>query len=223
MKARTAAGLAGIVLASMLAGPTGAVADEDSRSLVFRTRFSGLFASATWTTCPTPSLGDVCTDTILFAFNSKTTDGKLRDRGPVVRTLTFVYRVVGGEIGAAPIAEWFGRTEDATVDSAPRLEWARAVSDVPVLLCSVFDTEAGFACPESVPVDVAWTGTGELERIDDHTVRRDSLRMENTWTRGWSRLSTAEGTVGDAPLGTLVGADLTRADQGEVIVQHPFD
>lgn len=35
--------------------------------------------------------------------------------------------------------------------------------------------------------------------------------------------ATASGTVGDADLGTLLAADLTRADQGEIVVQHQLD
>ncbi|GAA4436128.1 hypothetical protein ACFQV2_18395 [Actinokineospora soli] len=218
MRTPIAAVLAGVVL-----GATGTAAAAEDRTLVFRTRFTGLVATATWTTCPAPTVGDVCTDTFLLAFDSRTVDGKLRDRGPVVRTLTFVYRVVGGEIGAEPIAEWFSRTEDAAVDARPRLETATATADVPVLICTVFQPESGITCPETVPVDVTWTATGDLVRVDDHVVHRDRLRLENLWTRGWTRTATITGTVGAGPLGTLIGADLTRADQGEIVVQHPFE
>jgi hypothetical protein len=121
------------------------------------------------------------------------------------------------------VAEWFGRTEDAMVEGTPRLGRAHAQADVPVLICSIFDPASGLTCAASVAVDVVWTGTGPLERLADHTVRRDRLRLENTWTRGWRRTATADGTVGDTPLGALIGADLTRVDQGEIVVQHPFE
>jgi len=78
-------------------------------------------------------------------------------------------------------------------------------------------------CPASVPVDVTWRGTGQLERINEHTIRREPARLENTWTRGWRREATISGTVGNTNLGTPLGADLTRADQGEIIVQHQLD
>ena len=215
MRVRTAAVVTGAFLATTGLGPA-----ASAETVVFRTRFTGVVATATWTTCPSPAIGDVCTDTFLLAFDSATVDGKLREHGPVVRTLTFVYRVVGGEIGAEPIAEWFSRTEDATVEARPRLEHATASADVPVLLCTVFRPEFGISCPDSVPVDATWTATGELERIDEHTVRRDALRLENTWTRGWTRTATVDGAVGP---GVLIGAELTRADQGEIVVQHPFE
>lgn len=224
MKGRVLAALGGALLMALTPiAATAAPAKDDSRTVVFHTRFSGLLASASWTTCPQPKLGDVCTDTILLAFDSRTRDGKVRNKGPVVRTLTFVYRVVGGEIEFAPVAEWFGRIEGGTVTARPRLESARAKADVPVLICSVFEPEAGINCPESTPVDVTWTGTGALERIDEHGIRREPLRIENTWTRGWTRTAVASGTVGGGDLGVLLGADLTRADQAEIIVQHPAD
>src|SRR5688572_8092841 len=59
-------------------------------------------ATASWTTCPQPALGAACTDTVVLAFDSVTREGALRERGPVVRTLTFVYRVVDGELGTRP-------------------------------------------------------------------------------------------------------------------------
>jgi hypothetical protein len=210
--------VAWLVLA-LTAGPASAA--PDARSLVFQLRFTGLVASATWTTCPQPALGAVCTDTVVLAFDSATREGKLRDRGPVLRTLTFVYRVVGGEFGTVPVAEWFGRTESAVVDGAPRLGRAMAEGTVPVLLCSVFDPTAGIACPDEVVVDLTWRATGPLMRIFEHTVARSEFRMENTWTRGWQRSATVAGSVGDRPLGTLLDADLSRVKQGEVVVQHP--
>ena len=223
MRHRIVAAAALALLASLLVPPVAAAAGESSATVVFRTRFTGLVASATWTTCPEPAIGDVCTDTILLAFDARTRDGDLRSRTPVVRTLTFVYRVVGGELGTVPVAEWFGRTEDATVEGTPRLESASAQATVPVLICTIFEPESGLTCPGSLVVDVAWTGTGTLERIDEHTVIHMPLRLENTWTRGWQRTATAAGTVGTGPLGVLIGAELIRADQGEIIVQHPFE
>lgn len=223
MKSRAFAIAMGVLLLAPLAPPI-AAADEDSRTHDFRTRYQGLVAFALWSTCPTDTadVGDVCTDTFLFAFNAKTRDGKVKDRGPTVKTQTFVYRLVGGEIGAEPVAEWFTRTNDAVVTYRPRLQSARAQSDGEVLLCSVFDETAGYECPDSVPVDVKWTATGELQRFDTHHIRREPMRMENTWERGWNRTATVSGTLGDGALGELLYADLTRADQGEIIVQHPL-
>ena len=111
-------------------------------------------------------------------------------------TLTFVYRIVGGELGTVPVAEWFGRTESADVDGAPRLGSATAEGTVPVVLCSVFDPTAGLSCPDEVVVDLAWTG-------------------------GWQRTATVSRSVGGSVLGTLTAAELLRVRQGEVVVQHP--
>jgi hypothetical protein len=216
------AGLAGATLAAFLIMPSAAAGSDEDRTFVFRLRFQGLVASAVWTTCPQPSVGDVCTDTVLLAFDAATREGQERSTAPVVRTLTFVYRVVGGDIGAVPVAEWFGRTEDAAVDSTPRLTEATATADVPVQICTIFEPESGLTCPQVVPVDAVWTGTGPLERTNDHNIRREPIRLENTWNRGWQRTASIEATVGTAPLGTLVNADLVRIDQGEIIVQHPF-
>jgi hypothetical protein len=193
-----------------------------SRTFVFRNRVAGLVAEATWTTCPTPALGDVCTDTIVFAFDTKDRSDHERSRTPVLRILTFVYRVVDGDV-SDPVAEWFGRLEGAEVDGRPRLEEATAQGLVPIQLCTIFEPESGLTCPESVEVSVTWTGVGSLERLDDHTVRRDRFRMENVWTRGWQRDATAVGTVDGQVPGELISAELFRVDQGELIVQHPVD
>ncbi len=173
------------VVVALVLGMTSTPASA-GRTLVFQLRFSGLVATASWTTCPQPEVGDVCVDR----------EGKLRDRGPVLRTLTFVYRIVGGELGTVPVAEWFGRTESADVDGAPRLGSATAEGTVPVVLCSVFDPTAGLSCPDEVVVDLTWTG-------------------------GWQRTATVSGSVGGSVLGTLTAAELLRVRQGEVVVQHP--
>ena len=208
----------GLVLA-MTSVP--ASADEGARSLVFQLRFTGLVATAGWTTCPEPEIGDACVDTDVLAFDSASREGKVRDRGPTLRTLTFVYRVVGGELGSVPVAEWFGRTEIATVSGTPRLTRATAEGTVPVVLCSVFDPMAGFTCPDDVAVDLTWTASGALTRLAEHDVARNEFRMENTWTRGWQRPATVSGTVVGSILGTLSAAEMLRVRQGEVIVQHP--
>lgn len=221
---RLAVAVVVVTVLAVTAAP--ASAGPGSRSLVFQLRFTGLVATASWTTCPQPAIGDLCTDTIVFAFDTRTSEGtgqdRIRDRGPVLRTLTFVYRFVGGGQGTVPVAEWFGRTEDATVEGTPRLTRATAEGTVPVLLCSVMDPTAGVSCPDELAVDLTWTGTGPRTRINEHTVIHMGVRIENTWTRGWQRAATVTGTVGDDPLGTLLAADLSRVDQGEVVVQHPL-
>lgn len=198
-----------------------ALAGPGSRSLVFQLRFTGLVATASWTTCPQPAVGDVCVDTDVLAFDSASREGKIRERGPTLRTITFVYRVVGGEFGTVLVAEWFGRTEIAAVSGTPRLGRATAEGVVPVVLCSVFDPTAGYACPRQVAVDLTWTGAGSLTRIAEHDVAHSEFRMENTWTRGWQRPATVHGSVSGGALGTLTSAELLRVRQGEVVVQHP--
>ena len=213
----------GIALVAALAlGSTSApaAAHGSERSLVFQLRFTGLVATASWTTCPRPEIGDVCVETDVLAFDSASREGKVRDRGPTLRTVTFVHRVVGGEFGTVLVAEWFGRTEIAAVSGQPRLGRVTAQGTVPVVLCSVFDPMAGFTCPDEVAVDLTWTGTGALTRLSEHEVARNEFRMENTWTRGWQRTATASGSVGSGVLGTLSSAELLRVRQGEVIVQH---
>jgi len=208
-----------------LAGPAQAAAD--SRTLVFQVRFAGSVADASWTTCPSPVIGQVCTDTVVMAFDATTTERigpgpKIRHRGPVLDTMTFVYRVVGGEFGTVPVAEWFGRTEDAAVSTTPPLTRATAAGAVPVSVCSVFEPDRGIACPEVIVVDLVWTGSGPLVRTSDHTVFHGGVRTENTWTRGWARSATVTGRVGSTPLGTLLEAGIAKIDQGETVVQHPF-
>ena len=221
------------VLLALAAAPTAVAEPGDpsgspSRTFVFRTRVAGLVAQATWTTCPSPTVGDVCADTIVFAFDTKDRSDHERSRTPVLRILTFVYRVVDDEeFPTAPVAEWLGRLEGGQVEGRPRLEEASAEGVIPIQICTIFDPQSGLACPESVDVSVAWTAVGPLQRIDDHTIRRDrfghvNIRMENVWTRGWQRDATASGTVDGQVPGTLLDAELARVDQGEIIVQHPL-
>jgi hypothetical protein len=207
-------------------GALGVAPASAAPSFVFQVRFTGLVADATWTTCPSPSIGALCQDTIVLAFDATTSEKagpgpKIRSRGPVLRTLTFVYRVVGGDVGTVPVAEWFGRTEDAQVSGTPQLTGATAVGTVPIDVCSVFDPTAGVQCPSALAVDLTWTGVGPLTRTDDHSVFHGGVRTENTWTRGTERDATVTGSVGTAPLSTLLDAGLARVDQGETVVQHP--
>ncbi len=220
-------------LCTLLAAP--AIADAqpgngqargtESRTLVFRLRLSGLVAESVWTTCPAPADGDVCTDTIIFGFDTKDREGQERSRTPVLRVLTFVYRFVADpEAPSDPIAEWFGRLEGAQVTWDPRLEQATAQGLVPIQICTIFEPQSGLTCPEDLSVSVTWTSTGERQRIADHTVIRQPFRLENSWTRGWQRDATAVGTIdGAAVPGNVVFAQLSRIDQGEIVVQHPLN
>ena len=211
-----------LTLVLVLATAPGVTAGPGSRTFVFQTRVAGLVAQATWTTCPTPAVGDVCTDTIVFAFDTKDRSDHERSRAPVMRVLTFVYRVTDGDV-SDPIAEWFGRLVGAQVEGRPRLETASARGEIPIQICTIFEPESGLTGPVSVDAAVTWTGVGDLQRISDHTVSRTQFRLENVWTRGWQRPATAEGTVDGRTPGVLISAELLRVDQGELIVQHPLD
>jgi hypothetical protein len=198
---------------------------SDARTLVFRLRISGLIAEADWTTCPAPEDGDVCTDTIVFGFDTRDREDNARSTDQVLRILTFVYRFVEDpEAPSEPIAEWFGRLEGADVDGDPRLDHATAQGVVPISVCTIFDPTSGLTCPDTLDVSAEWTGVGERQRVADHTVVRQPFRLENAWTRGWQRDATAEATVDGAPVpGVLVFAQLSRVDQGEIVVQHPVE
>jgi hypothetical protein len=233
---RLARALAVTVLCTLLAAPSmaGARADDppsggsDARTLVFRLRITGLVAEAVWTTCPAPADGDVCTDTIIFGFDTRDREGNVRSDTPVLRILTFVYRFVEDpEAPSEPIAEWFGRLEGADVEGDPRLDQVTAQGVVPIQVCTVFDPASGLTCPDSVDVSATWTGVGQRQRIDEHTVvrmpTRRPVRLENTWTRGWQRDATAVATLDGSPVpGVLMFAQLSRVDQGEIVVQHPL-
>lgn len=221
-----------VVVCALLAAPAtagarpgSAAVGNDSRTLVFRLRVKGLVAQAVWTTCPAPADGDLCTDTIIFGFDTKDRENKDRSRTPVLRILTFVYRFVEDpEAPSAPIAEWFGRLEGADVSGDPRLDHAIAHGVVPIQVCTIFDPSSGLTCPDSLDVSARWTGVGERQRVADHTVVHQQFRMENSWTRGWQRTATATATVDGAPVpGVLVFGELSRIDQGEIVVQHPIE
>jgi len=205
-------------------------AGSDARTLVFRLRITGLVAEAVWTTCPAPADGDVCTDTIIFGFDTRDRENKERSDTPVLRILSFVYRFVEDpEAPSQPIAEWFGRLEGADVEGDPRLDQATAQGVVPIQICTIFEPASGLTCPDTLDVSAEWTGVGAGQRVADHTVvrqpvRRQPVRLENAWTRGWQRDATAVATTEGVPVpGVLVFARLSRIDQGEIVVQHPFE
>lgn len=215
------------VLAALVGGPAMAQPSGDtstSRTFVFRLRIAGQIASGVWTSCPRLEAGAVCTETTVLAFNTKDREGRQKSRSSVVRVLTFVFRVVAGEDGltTVPVAEWFGRTESADVRGTPRLARTTATATVPVQICTVFDPTSGVSCPETLRVNVVWTGIGSIERLADHTVVHMSFRLENSWTRGWRRDATAVGTVNGHSPGVFSAAEMLRVDQGAVIVQHPL-
>ncbi|HET8657542.1 MAG TPA: hypothetical protein VFM55_00920 [Micromonosporaceae bacterium] len=166
----------------------------------------------------------MCTETVVLAFDTRDREGREKSRSSVVRVLTFVFRVVEGDegLGTVPVAEWFARTETASVQGTPRLERTTATATVPVQVCTVFDPTSGLTCPERLTVGVTWTGVGAIERLADHTVVHMSFRLENSWTRGWRRDATAAATVNGRSPGILVAAEMLRVDQGEIVVQHPL-
>jgi hypothetical protein len=212
--------LLGAAAPPALAAPgTGA----SSRTYVFRDRIAGQIALATWTTCPTPETGQTCTDTFILAADTKSRSGTQRSRSPVVRVLVFTYRVVGGELGTVPVAEWFGRTEAGQVRGDPRLRQTTAAADVPVQVCAIFEPQYGLTCPISLTTAATWTGTGPVQRLAEHTVLPGPIRMVNSWTRGWQRTAAATAAINGQSPGVLVQADMLRVDQGEVVVQHPLN
>jgi hypothetical protein len=139
-----------------------------------------------------------------------------------VRVLVFTYRVVGGELGTVPVAEWFGRTEAGQVRGDPRLRQTTAAAEVPVLVCTIFEPQSGLTCPTSLTTAATWIGTGPRQRLDEHTVLPSPVRMVNSWTRGWQRTAVATATIDGQPSRALVQADMLRVDQGELVVQHPL-
>jgi hypothetical protein len=215
-----AAVLLGVAAPPALAAPG---SGASSRTYVFRDRVAGQIALASWTTCPAPEAGRTCTDAFLLAADTKSRSGTQRSRSPVVRVLVFTYRVVGGELGTVPVAEWFGRTEAGQVRGDPRLRQTTAAAEVPVQVCTIFEPRSGLTCPTSLTTTAAWIGTGPLQRLAEHTVLPSPVRMVNSWTRGWQRSAVAMATVNDQLLGTLVQADMLRVDQGELVVQHPLN
>jgi hypothetical protein len=59
-----------VVLLATAAGS--AAAGQSNRTVVFHTWFKGLVASATWTTCPQPQVGQLCRDTVVLGFDAVT-------------------------------------------------------------------------------------------------------------------------------------------------------
>jgi len=191
-------------------------------------RFAGRLAIAGWTTCPTPSAGQRCTDTEVIASQSSLKEkGFARSAGPRVIYRRFDYMVIdlgGGQLGYRTTRETIGGTDDATVSIQPRLERAAAAADVPVEACT-FRADGDTVCrSDTVAVHAWWTADGEIQRLDERAVNHAPGVLYKAYTKGWQRVATAAATVAGAPVpGVLVPGlppVLVSARQGEMTVCH---
>jgi hypothetical protein len=216
--------LLAMLLAAVAVGPPVAAAPSDTgqqqRAFVYRLTMAGYVAIGSWTTCTAPEPGDVCTDTVVYAFRTVTREGKWRDRAPVLKVEQYVYEVLAEEPGFRPLLEQFGRTESAAIGTQPRLDWLTASGTVPLSICTDFDETTPPACSGDVAVSVRWTGTAPATRLHDSWVSTDRTMLMREWGRGWERAAGAVATVDGVPLGASSDAVLLRLWQGEVRVYH---
>lgn len=212
------------LVAALAAAPSAVAAPSDTglqqRAFVYRLTLAGYVGIASWTTCPDPLPGDVCTDTVVYAFRTVTREGQWRDRAPVLKVEQYVYEFLGGDPGLRPLLEQFGRTEEAVIGTQPRLDRLTATGTVPLSVCTDFDESAPPACSGDVPVSVHWTGTTPATRFHDAWVSTDRTILMREWGRGWERAAQAVATVDGVPLGPSADAVLLRLWQGEVRVYH---
>ncbi len=206
-------------LPAAAADPSGTTG-EQQRAFVYRLTLAGYIGIGSWTTCADPRPGDVCTDTVVYAFKTVTREGKWRDRAPVVKVEQYVYEILAEEPGWRPLLEQFGRTESPLIQTQPRLDWLRASGTVPLSICTDFDESAPPACSGDVAVSVAWTGTGTASQLRDSWVSADRTMLMKEWGKGWQRPATATATLDGSSLGTAADATLLRLRQGEVRVYH---
>lgn len=191
-------------------------------------RFAGRIAIAGWTTCPTPSAGQRCTDTEVIASESSLKEkGFGRSAGPRVIYRRFDYTVVdlgGGELGYRTSRETFGGSDNATVSVRPRLERAQATADVPVEVCT-FRADGNLSCrSDIVAVHAEWTAAGEIERLDERSVNHAPGVLYKAYTKGWQRVATASATIDGSPVPGVLTPGLPpvliSARQGEMTVCH---
>lgn len=219
--------LIAVVLATLVAlaaGPAAVAAPSETaqqqRAFVYRLTLAGYVAIGSWTTCPDPAPGAVCTDTTVYAFKTVTREGKWRDRAPVLKVEQYVYEVLAGEPGVRPLLEQFGRTESAAIATQPNLDWLTASGAVPLSVCTDFDEAAPPACAGEAAVSVSWTGTAPATRFADSWVSTNRTVLMREWGRGRERAAVAAATLGGARLGASADAVLLRLWQGEVRVYH---
>lgn len=191
-------------------------------------RFAGRIAIAGWTTCPTPSAGQRCTDTEVIASESSLKEkGFGRSAGPRVIYRRFDYVVVdrgGGELDFRITRETIGGTDEANVSVRPRLERAEATADVPVEVCT-FRPDGDTSCrSDTVAVHADWTADGEIQRLHERAVNHAPGVLFKAYTKGWQRVATASATVDGAPVPGVLTPGLPpvliSARQGEMTVCH---
>lgn len=197
-----AAGLLGLLTPVALAGPA-------SAGPVFKVSFHGRVATAAWTSCPAPEVGDSCFDTVVIASDAKTYETSdqdsgghfLHDKGDrvILRHFWYDVREVDGEIWFVPTKESFGGTDAGVeVDIHHRLTSASAAATAIPMHTSDYVTGEDYTETGSVEVD--WTPVGPLARLDgrDRVSTRDFFFMSSTV--GWERPATAGGVDDGIPI-----------------------
>ena len=195
-----------------------AIAAPASAGPVFHLVFNGRVAIGSWTTCPQPRLGDRCLDTVVIASDAKTYENSdqptgghfLHSRGDRVILRHFWYTMTEfeGELFPETTKESFGGTDvGVSVSIANRLTSASAVA--PSIPMRTFDYVTGEESEETGSVSVTGQPAGPLEPIREggRSSTRDYLMKSST--KGWSRMATASGTDGGAPIAGAVFTDET--------------
>lgn len=206
MRTRVALSVAAALAAAIA---TLGLASPASAGPVFHLVFNGRVAIGSWTTCPQPKVGDTCLDTVVIASDAKSYENSdqptgghfLHSKGDRVILRHFWYTITEfeGELFPRTTRESFGGTDvGVSVSITNRLTRASAVA--PSIPMRTFDYVNDTESEETGSVSVTWQPAGPLEPVREggRTSTRDYLMKSST--KGWSRMATAGGTDGGAPI-----------------------
>ena len=186
----------------------------------FHFNFAGKGAEAAWTTCPfQPEVNIVCTDTFVFVSEDVIKEDGTQFSSTTLFIDQFSYKFdrKGNFIF---VSERFG-FGDAALSIDQKLTSASVSATVPFTLCTV-DRKGNFTCADAgmASVSGAWSGTGDLVRVNDnfHVVSKGFTFNEHF--RGKFCNASASAQVDGTDVGTQFFAEMFDSTDGGVSVCH---
>ena len=215
--------LALVALATLLLPAMPAAAAAGGTSFHFSQ--TGRGADAVWSTLPAdgiPVTNVVYTDTFVStAEQAVKADGTVfSDKFLFIDQFSYKFDRSGNFIFVSETSGFAGGN-DVNLSVASKLTSASVTASVALQTCTV-DRRGNFSCADAGigSVDAAWTGQGDIVRVNGtfHAVSKGFTY--NSHFRGTSRNATAVGSFNGAGLGSSLWADIFSSTSRDVFICH---
>lgn len=188
---------------------------------VIRFSYSGLGATADWTTCPnwpTPA-GTVCTETFVTVVERVYAEDGTAYPSSMVYFYQGTYEIddngyyqfVEDVVGSAAV--------NFSIDR--KLSAASVSADVPVEVCTIDDL-GDYTCESGgiIPVSVTWTSNGDITRTNGsyHTISKSFTY--NSLFRGLFRFANASAVINGSDPGTLEYAEMFNSRSSYIYIDR---